>query len=129
MQQHLKLGGDYYCWIVSQDKSADDTPENQLGDAENTSKDTSEDSSVDIALQNEPGGAENTSKDTSEDSSVDIALKIEPGGAESASISEDRCTTNMLLGISLKTALQMMVLNLVVRINHLLAGQAGDGCT
>ena len=49
MQQHLKLGGDY-CWIVSQDKSADDTPENELGDAENTSKDTSEDSSVDIAL-------------------------------------------------------------------------------
>ena len=48
MHQHLK--GCDYCWFVSQDKSADDTPENDLGDAENTSEDTSEDSSVDIAL-------------------------------------------------------------------------------
>ena len=48
MHQHLK--GCDCCWFVSQDKSADDTPENDLGDAENTSEDTSEDSSVDIAL-------------------------------------------------------------------------------
>ena len=94
MQQHLKLGGDYYCWIVSQDKSADDTPENQLGDAENTSKDTSEESFMDNAL--EPGGAESASmsedcstsnaprneitsipsNDTSEDNTVDDALEL-----------------------------------------------------
>ena len=48
MYQHLK--GCDCCWFVSQDKPADDTPENDLGDAENTSKDTSEASSVDIAL-------------------------------------------------------------------------------
>ena len=52
MQHHLNVGD--CCWMVS----ADETPENELGDTEYTSKDTSEDRSVDNALENKPGGAD-----------------------------------------------------------------------
>ena len=58
--------------MVSVDHSANDVPENELGDA----KDTFENSiSVDNALENRPGGAQTSSKDTSEDSSVGDALE------------------------------------------------------